>query len=151
MDGFSGEAVSSHVALTKGRRQFEDMLGTCVFCTRVPLQHVVDLLNLVTGWDFTPKEAQEAGFRAANLLRAFNIRHGLTPELEYPSERWSSTPTDGPIEGVSIRPHWDAMLDNYYSRMGWDRESGKPLRLVLWALGLEHVGDDLWGKGRARE
>ena len=143
-DRFSPEGVSSHVALAKGRRQFEDALGTCVFCTRLPLGDVLEAFNAVTGWGFTPKEAQDVGFRASNLMRAFNLRHGVNLDDEKPSPRWSSAPVDGPAQGISIVEHWDSMIDNYYKLMGWDRESGKPLPETLKAIGLEHVVSDLW-------
>ncbi len=106
------------MAKLKGRRQFEDTLGTCIFRTRVPLRHVVDLLNAATGWDFTPKEAHEGGFRAANVMRAFNLKHGVPIEAEQPSRRWGSAPSDGPAKGVSIAPHWEKMLGNYYAQIG---------------------------------
>ncbi|MFH1382091.1 MAG: aldehyde ferredoxin oxidoreductase C-terminal domain-containing protein [Chloroflexota bacterium] len=141
---FSPEEVSTHIAKAKGRRQFEDTLGNCTFCIRVPLRVLLEAFNAVTGWDFTPKEAQEVGFRVANVMRAFNIRHGVPVALERPSPRWASTPADGPAKGISIQPHWDSMLDNYYSLMGWDRKTGKPLPETLKNLGLENVAADLW-------
>ena len=143
-DRFSPEDVSTHVAKAKARRQFEDTLGSCVFCTRTQLRPVVEALNLVTGWDFTIKEAQDVGSRVSNLMRAFNIKHGVPIELEQPSPRWSSTPTDGPAKGISIAPHWEGMLDNYYRLMGWDRQTGKPLPETLRSLGLDSVVADLW-------
>jgi aldehyde:ferredoxin oxidoreductase len=143
-DRFSPEDVSTHIAKVKGRRQFEDTLGSCFFSTRATLKVVVEALNLVTGWDFTTKEAQDVGFRVSNLMRAFNIKHGLSSELERPSARWSSAPTDGPAKDISIAPHWDGMLDNYYGLMGWDRQTGKPLPETLRALGLGSVVADLW-------
>jgi len=142
-DRFSPEEVSGFVANTKGRRQFEDALGTCVFCTRRPLQEIVEVINAVTGWDFTPREATDVGLRAANLLRAFNLRHGITVDVERPSPRWSSAPVDGPARGISIAEHWDGMLDKYYEEMGWDRETGKPLPQTLKNLGLEDIVTDL--------
>ena len=141
---FSPEEVSTHTALSKGRRQFEDTLGTCVFCTRVPIKMVVDCLNAVTGWDFDPKEAANVGFRAANVLRAFNVKNGIGPELDRPSARWSSAPVDGPAKGITIAPYWDQMLDNYYKLMGWDLKTGKPLLETLNKLGLRNVAKDLW-------
>lgn len=144
-DTFSPEQVSTSVAKGTGRRQFEDTLGTCTFCTRVPLHHVVGQLNAVTGWDFTLEEAQNVGFRAANTLRVFNLLHGHTPALEQPSVRWSSAPIDGPAEGKTIRPHWESMLDNYYALMGRDRESGRPLPETLRSLGLEDLIPVVWG------
>jgi len=143
-DRFSPEEVSSHVAQTKGRRQFEDALGTCVFCTRLPLGNVLEAFNAVTGWGFTPKEAQDVGFRASNLMRAFNLRHGVNLDDEKPSPRWSSAPVDGPAQGISIDEHWDGMIDNYYKLMGWDKETGRPLPETLKAIGLENVVSDLW-------
>ncbi len=143
-DTFSPEEVSAHVALAKGRRQFEDSLGTCIFCTRQQMRLLLDVFNAVTGWDFTAKEAQDVGFRLANLFRAFNLRHGVSIAKERPSPRWSSAPVDGPAKGISIRPHWESMLDNYYKLMGWDRETGRPLPETLGALGLENIINDLW-------
>jgi len=143
---FSPEDVSTYVARTKGRRQFEDALGTCTFCTRRPLAEIVGMLNAVTGWDFTPGEAKDVGFRVANLMRVFNLRHGLNVDTERPSARWSSAPADGPAKGVSIAGHWEGMLDNYYKQMGWDRKTGKPLPETLKNLGLESAVAELWGQ-----
>jgi aldehyde:ferredoxin oxidoreductase len=143
-DRFSPEDVSTHVAKAKGRRQFDDTLGGCIFCTRSPLRFVVEALSSVTGWDFTVKEAHDVGFRVANLMRAFNIRHGVPVAIEQPSPRWSSAPTDGPAHGISIAPHWEDMLDNYHHLMGWDKETGKPLPETLRASGLDFVVADLW-------
>ena len=143
-NGFSPDEVSANVAVTKGRRQFEDTLGTCIFCTLRPLNEVLEALNAATGWDFTPNEAQDVGFRVANLMRAFNLRHGVAVDVESTSPRWSSAPVDGPAKGVSIAEHWDSMLDNYYRLMGWDRETGRPLPETLKSIGLEHVTGDLW-------
>jgi aldehyde:ferredoxin oxidoreductase len=141
---FSPEEVSIHIAKTKGRRQFEDALGTCTFCTRAPLLLLVEALNAVTGWDFTVAEAQDVGLRVANLMRVFNLQHGVGADLERPSPRWGSTPVDGPAKGISIASHWNGMLDNYYRLMGWDRQTGKPFPATLRALGLDAVAADLW-------
>ena len=143
-DRFSPIEVSTNVAMTTGRRQFEDTLGTCTFCTRVPLKHVVDQLSAATGWDFTIAEAQTVGLRVANMMRVFNLRHGLTPDVEQPSARWSSAPLDGPAAGVSARPYWEEMLDHYYELMGRDRQSGRPNPDTLRSLGLEDLIPDIW-------
>jgi aldehyde:ferredoxin oxidoreductase len=76
-------------------------------------------------------------------MRAFNIRHGITPDVEYPSIRYSSTPVDGPAKGQNVALHWDDMLENYYGTMGWDRTSGRPLPETLEKLGLGHIIPDL--------
>jgi len=148
-DRFSPEQVSTHIAKTKGRRQFEDALGVCNFCVRSPMRFLLEAFNSITGWDFTVKEAQDVGLRVANLMRAFNLRHGMGADLEKPSPRWGSTPVDGPAKGISIAPHWEGMLDNYYCLMGWDRKTGRPCPETLRALGLDFVVADLWPDDKA--
>ncbi len=139
---FSPDDVSAHTALSKGRRQFEDCLGTCVFTTRVPIKMIVDCLNAATGWGMSVEEAKNVGFRAANVFRAFNVKNGIGPEKERPSERWSAAPVDGPCKGITVQPHWDYMLANYYKLMGWN-EKGVPTAETLNKLGLDYVAKDL--------
>jgi len=137
--------ISTQVAETKGLMQFEDSLGTCRFNTRMNAKLLAEAVSAATSWDFTAEEGHRAGRRAVNLLRAFNIRVGIGAELDRPSTRYGSTPVDGPTAGISIMPHWDAMLENYYKLMGWNTETGVPLKETLRDLGLEHVIRDLYG------
>jgi aldehyde:ferredoxin oxidoreductase len=139
---FSGEEVSTFNAKTKGAMIFEDSLGVCRFNTRLDVPYLAKAVNAACGWDMDVEEAMRAGRRTVNLLRAFNIRHGISPELDAPSSRYGSAPVNGPAAGVSIRPLWSEMLANYYGLLGWD-ERGVPTRETLEALGLGHVADDL--------
>jgi aldehyde:ferredoxin oxidoreductase len=136
--------VSTHEATSKGQMIFEDSLGTCRFNTRTNLPLLTGAVNAMTGWDLTPEEARNIGLRAVNLMRAFNVRCGITREHDAPSERYGSTPEDGPTKGIGVRPHWDQMLDNYYSILGWDIKTGKPLPETLKTLGIKHIIQDLW-------
>ncbi len=151
-DPLSPQEVSMGVAKCKGTRFFKDSLGVCILSTggyfSMPnddpgLGGLVALLNAVTGWDFSPEEAMKAGLRAANTLRMFNLRHGITPELELPSTRYGSAPAEGRAKGKTIMPYWNEMLDTFYQQMGWDRNTGKPLPDTLRSLGLGHLVADL--------
>jgi aldehyde:ferredoxin oxidoreductase len=141
-DMFSSQEISTFTAKTKGAMIFEDCLGVCRFTTRSPTR--------IASWTsisqpvaaFTACVRYGTSVRVVNLLRAFNIRHGIGPELDVPSKRYGSTPLDGPAAGVSIQPDWSAMLANYYQLLGWD-ETGVPRRATLEALGLGRVADDL--------
>ena len=140
LDRFSPEEVSRSNAEFNGWHQFDDSLGVCRFCF-TDAQRGIDVLNAITGWDFTLDEAMTVGKRIVNQLRVFNLRHGLRKEMERPSPRYGSTPVDGPVAGKGIMPHWDFMLRNYYLHMGWDPETGQPLPETLVKLGLgELVG-----------
>jgi aldehyde:ferredoxin oxidoreductase len=136
--------TSTAVALTKGIMEFDDSLGTCRFNTRLNIVLEAEAVAAVTGWDFSADEAKTVGLRAVNLMRAFNIRTGITKELDYPSTRYGSTHVDGPWKGIGIIPHWEEMLENYYQLMGWDGKNGKPLPETLRNLKLEHVITDIW-------
>jgi len=79
------------------------------------------------------------GRRIVNALRMFNLRHGHKTELEAPSPRYGSTPTDGPCEGIGIRQHWEKMREIYYAGMGWDIQTGKPFPETLKELDLDEM------------
>jgi aldehyde:ferredoxin oxidoreductase len=141
-DRFDPIAMSTQNAKLNGGRNFEDSLGICRLCTP-SLKLSLECLNAVTGWDFQVPDAVEFGLRIVNLMRMFNFRHGLTKEMEGPSERYGSTPVDGPAKGISIGVHWDRIRDNYYEQMGWDVGTGKPLPETLKKLGLGQLVKDL--------
>jgi aldehyde:ferredoxin oxidoreductase len=141
-DRFDPIAMSTMNAKLNGGRDFEDSLGVCRLCTP-NLTLTLECLNAITGWDYTTEEAVNTGLRIVNQMRMFNFRNGLTKEMEAPSERYSSTPIDGPAEGKSIRAHWDTIRNNYYEQMGWNVESGKPLPETLQRLGLGDLVKDL--------
>ena len=80
----------------------------------------------------------DPGFSIKGLifrLRVFSFRHGLDINDERPSVRYGSRPVDGPNKGVDIMEKWDWMVENYYTIMGWDPETGKPLPETLKNLG----------------
>lgn len=141
-DMFDPIEISTLNAMISGRRLFEDSLVICFFCGQ-DLQMLTDTLSAITGWDFTIQEAMAVGRRIVNQLRVFNFRHGLTKEIEAPSVRYGSSPVDGPAQGKSIMPHWEALRLNYYQKMGWDPETGKPLPETLEKLDLTHIIPDL--------
>jgi aldehyde:ferredoxin oxidoreductase len=139
-DRFDPIAMSTMNALLNGGRNVEDSLGICRLCTP-NLALALECINAATGWEWTVEDAKEMGLRIVNLMRMFNFRHGLTKEMEGPSLRYSSTPVDGPVEGIGIREHWDAIRDNYYEQMGWDVETGRPLPATLEKFGLKELVD----------
>ncbi len=141
-DPFDAMEVSTMNAKVSGRRIFEDSIIIC-FLTSQDFRLEVEALNAATGFDYSIEEALNVGKRAINLLRMFNLRHGLAKSMEAPSERYGSVPVDGPHAGKSIMPHWDALRSNYYMNMGWDPETCKPLPETLEKLSLGHLIPDL--------
>ncbi len=137
-DPFSHQEVSSINARFNGIRQFDDCLGTCRFAAADPKLQL-ECLNAVTGWGLTLEDVFTVGRRIVNQLRVFNFRHGMKREDERPSKRYGSVPIDGPARGRDIMEQWSSMLENYYTQMGWDPVTGKPLPETLKRLGLEDL------------
>jgi aldehyde:ferredoxin oxidoreductase len=142
---FDGVEVAKLVAGCRGRRNFEDSLGICIFTTRTRLENVCRALSAATGWTYTVDEAMRMGRKTAAINRAVALRCGLTPDLEVPSKRYGSTPTDGPAKGQAVSAHWEKMVDTWYAEVGYDRKTGKPLPKTLRDLGLDWLSRELWG------
>jgi len=140
-DGYSHEQVSSFNGKYNGIRQFDDCVGTCRLASPAP-KLVLKCFNDVTGWNWSLEDAFTVGRRIVNLLRIFNFRHGMRVEDERPSVRYATPPVDGPNRGVDIAAEWDEMLENYYTNMGWDPKTGRPLPETLKALDLGGLGGE---------
>jgi aldehyde:ferredoxin oxidoreductase len=128
----------------KGRMSFVDTLGVCFFSTIGNVELLAAALSAVSGWDFDANEAEAVGLRIVNLARVYNYRVGHTRAHEFPSPRYGSTPTNGPLVGKSMMQAWDQLLDTYYEKMGWDVKTGKPLPETLTRLGLDDTIKDIW-------
>jgi len=138
-DRFDPIMVSTVNAKLKGAMVFEDSMVTCRINTCSAIDLLCEAVNASTGWNMDLNEAMAAGKRGVNLARAFNLRCGIGPELDRPSERYGSTLPDGPHAGKNIMLRWDEMVRNYYKLMGWDEITSKPLLETLKKLGLDFV------------
>jgi aldehyde:ferredoxin oxidoreductase len=143
---FDGEQVAKLTGGILGRRHFEDSLGGCSFTFRSRIELLARALSAATGWHYSLAEAMRFGRRTAAILRAFNLRCGIGPETEYPSERYGSQPVDGPARDHHVMKQWDHMLDVWYETVGYDRKTGKPKPDTLNKLGLDWLAKDLWRK-----
>jgi aldehyde:ferredoxin oxidoreductase len=141
-DPFSWEQVARQNAALNGRRVFEDSLGVCRI-TVDDINLTAAALKAATGDDFSVEKAMEIGKRIVNLMRIFNLKNGITAELDKPSRRYASTPVDGPAKGRSAAQDFDKMKELYYKLMGWDPTTGKPFPETLKALDIADVIPDL--------
>ncbi|MEW6301716.1 MAG: aldehyde ferredoxin oxidoreductase C-terminal domain-containing protein, partial [Thermodesulfobacteriota bacterium] len=132
---FSPDEVGRANARINGWRLFEDSCPICRFVSQ-KLHVLLDGVRAVTGWDLSPSEAVTIGKRAVNRLRVFNILHGVSPDLEAPSERYTSVVRDGPCAGADPGAAFLRMRQAYWREMGWDPDTGWPLETTLLDLGL---------------
>jgi aldehyde:ferredoxin oxidoreductase len=138
---FDWEQVIRQNAITNGRRVFEDSLGICRFPAE-DIHLIVRNVNAATGWELSLDTAMNIGKRVVNLMRVYNCRCGHTADLDAPSERYGSSPVDGPARGISTKEIWNQARKRYYELMGWDPTSGYPLSATLKTLGLQELVQD---------
>ena len=147
---FDPKSVAFIAGLALGRKHIEDSLGMCQFTSRTYLSHICQALNTCTGWDYTVGELLNHGWRVAAMFRLFNLRCGIGPDLERPSERYWSTPVDGPAAGTSAKENWETMISTYYETAGWDRETGRPFPETMRRLDMGDLIPEVWGAEGAK-
>ena len=101
-----------------------------------------DILNGITGWEYTPDALLAAGDRSVNIKRAISLKLGLTRDEDCLPEI-CLRPLD---EGTSadLVPDMDKMLEDYYDSRSWVWETGRPSKEKLLELGLDQVAEDLY-------
>jgi len=111
--------------------------GMCLFATfAVTLKQITPFLHAATGLEVysSSEEVMEIGERVNNLVRLFNIREGLTRDLDTLPKRFFNEPLkDGPNRGRVVE--LDQLMDEYYMVRGWDAD-GVPKNTKLKELGL---------------
>ena len=125
-----------------------DSLVVCVFDIYPGggIEHstLLGILNAATGWGMTMKEYMDAGARAINMTRAFNVREGLGRKDDTLPKRLMEPLPDGAFAGKPFGPDiLNSMLDNYYDLRGWDKKTGVPTRAALENVGLSDVANQL--------
>ncbi|SMP42716.1 aldehyde ferredoxin oxidoreductase family protein [Anoxynatronum buryatiense] len=85
---------------------------------------MAEVLNLITGADYTAEELLAIGERVVNIARAFNIREGFTGTHDtLPNRIFNDALKSGATAGKKIpREDFDRMLAEYYHLRGWTAE-----------------------------
>jgi aldehyde:ferredoxin oxidoreductase len=122
-------------------RHFNNCVGLCNF---VGWGHdkTVELVRAVTGWKSTKLELFKVAERAINLAKCFNIREGFTDRDDVLPKRFYEPFLTGPLAGVAPTPEAvEEAKRTYYEMVGWDRETGIPLRGKMKELDIEWALD----------
>ena len=140
VDRFSerGKGLSSKILHDYG--VIPDVIGICKFYIYAGLtpDDLAEEISALTGWDIDGRELLRIGERIYNLQRMFNVREGITRKDDYLPERVKALPRFGKYASIkeSAIEDYDAMLEEYYSARGWDK-NGIPSPSKLKELGLE--------------
>jgi aldehyde:ferredoxin oxidoreductase len=130
------------VVETENAYCIRDTLIVCWYSVSWPpifwMEDFAEMLPLATGESFfgNTENLTEIAERQLNLKRLFNAREGITRQDDALPRRFTHEPMpEGPGKGqvVDLEP----MLDDYYRRRGWDKETGLPTSETLQRLSLE--------------
>ncbi len=122
-----------------------DTLNVCQFVFGVGSQpfgpkDLVDFARATTGWDVTVEDLMKLGARRVDMMRVFNIRHGVGPEEDKLSHRMFKALTGGPTDGMKLdEEEISRAVKRYYEMAGWD-EDGVPRLETLRKIGLDWLG-----------
>ena len=127
-----------------------DTLSLCSFVFGAGWQlytpvDMAELASAATGWEISVDEMQEIGQRRVNLMRAFNLREGLSREDDgLPKKLYRKALEGGRSDGILLdQEEIEAGIDMYYEQAGWQSQTGVPQRGTLEGIGLGWVADEL--------
>ncbi|MFC1799155.1 aldehyde ferredoxin oxidoreductase family protein [Thermodesulfobacteriota bacterium] len=117
-------------------RSIVNYLGLCLF---VPwtYKQIRDAMEYITGWPMSFWKLMKAVERGITLARIYNLREGFTVDQDVLPRRFSTSPTEGPLQDTFIDP--EKLIEAqrvYYQMFGWD-DSGIPTFARLVELDME--------------
>jgi len=107
------------------------------------LEHLLEIIRAVTGWNTSWVELLDVGRRALTMARCFNMREGFSVKDDWLPERFFEPLQGGHSAGNAVsKDELRNAIQMYYSLMGWDPNSGVPTEATLHYLGLSWILDD---------
>jgi aldehyde:ferredoxin oxidoreductase len=109
-----------------------------------PPKTLNEVFPLLTGVKMEEAEFKRIGERIVNLIRAFNVREGISRKDDTMPKRLFEEPLpDGASKGMVLdKNEFNKALDEYYKLRGWD-PNGIPSTEKLVELGLADVAKEL--------
>ena len=100
------------------------------------MNHLVEFVAAVTGWDTSLFELMKAGERTVTLSRVYNCREGFRAKDDTLPPQFFTPLETGPLTGKTVAPEDFAKAKSlYYGMMRWD-EDGVPTESCLYELGI---------------
>ncbi len=133
------------VANEKASHMWNLFMDSAVCCQFVPwsMNEMTEIVRAVTGWSFTAYEAVRIGERVATLGRLFNLREGIGSSEDGLPKRMFGPTRAGALKNGGIDPKkFRRAIRSFYGMMGWDEETGVPMRGKLLDLGIAWAAEE---------
>jgi aldehyde:ferredoxin oxidoreductase len=147
-DPQSYEGKGRLAAWTEGLKAVVDSLGLCYFVygwydlSLGNPDELAELLYLATGIEKSGQALHQWGLRCHTLERYFSYLHGgyTRQDDRLPERFFNSEVSSGPYRGARLdREQVEQMLDEYYTYLGWDLETGLPSKEKLKSQALDFL------------
>jgi len=138
------ETAALQTFINQNINSFFNQATLCYFMTDqggLSITQILELFNLITGWNWTLKELFNAGRRAFTIQRLINVRDGFSRKDDTLPKKMTIAAKEGPREGKAPIPH-NKILDDYYRLRAWDR-NGYPTNETLKRIGLDEYNQYL--------
>ena len=145
---FSGEVDrlrgdAGRGALVRDAENFNGVLDSLIVCKFLRkcfddfYRESAELLQQVTGWQYSAADLGRAGERIVTLKKLFNVAQGWQPHDDWlPPRLLSEALADGAAEGTRLTSdELRVMIDSYYRARGWE-ENGYVPRQKLQELNI---------------
>ncbi|MFC1914973.1 aldehyde ferredoxin oxidoreductase family protein [Chloroflexota bacterium] len=116
-------------------------------------EYEAKFFSLGTGSETSIEDFMQIAKRIKNLERAYNVREGMTREIDKLPKRFMDNPVkiDENTTSLLETSKFEAMKDRYYQLRGWNIANGVPTRKTLEQYGMKYVADDLQRLGMLSE
>jgi aldehyde:ferredoxin oxidoreductase len=142
---YNPEGSGQSDAQGTGFKELMNSAGLCLFFVFfADPSYIMPLIEAACGIGATAQMA--AGLRILTMRHAFNLREGLTPaDFVLPPRSIGRPPLkSGPLANISVPA--EALADDFFAALDWNRETGIPSLQALEQLGgMKDVINDLHG------
>jgi aldehyde:ferredoxin oxidoreductase len=132
------ENIPKRTFMVQNINGFYNQVSLCCFMGPfggMKIEDVIDIINAVTGWNWSQEDLMEAGSRAFTLERLINVRDGFDRKSDTLPKKMTIAAKTGGRAG-RISPSFESNLEKYYEIRGWDQQ-GHPTKETMKNLGLE--------------
>ena len=121
------------IANLQDLRAIDDSAINCNFL-HLKLENIIGYINAATGFNYDQKSLMEVGERINNLKRVISCNLGITRQDDKLPKHFTKTFSSGRVMGVKL--DLEDNLRKYYTRRGWDWETGRPSEEKLKQLNI---------------
>jgi aldehyde:ferredoxin oxidoreductase len=150
MDGLIRNETHCALSSMLGLCNFPDILwsSTREITDEKAIHGRITALSAVLGEDISWEDLAKKAERVTTLERAVIVREGITKKDDELPKRFLEDPVpSGPTKG-QICDISEEFIDHYYTKRGWNLETGIPTEEKLRELGLDDVATELKALGK---